>query len=345
MRFLLAALLFAGISVGAEPLPYAKNPKEAVEIARTRGKLIFITICVDNDSENRAAVKNVLQNKAWQKVARHFVLIYANKDTDHGSVMVKTAAGRREKRDADVPELTNQQVQQFALSYVAAFYPEEAEGEYKTPIHFIVSADEDLLDAIYNGDWKGGFNHVPADQVIARMKKALKKYGKGITDRQYLQMRKDLVNATAAKARENVGLEIKQLLRVTALPKKLEDVKRAQTRLDGIEADANKQLAEVDGIVKQFLWEDALGRLEKIEKTYAGLPSALRAATRRKELLKQKDVKRVLKARDTYESGMKLLKAGKADRAAKKFEQCIRRGKGTKYAERSKAELEKLAGG
>ncbi|MHC4408818.1 MAG: hypothetical protein ACYS0F_07435, partial [Planctomycetota bacterium] len=102
MRSLTLLLLLSGLALAfPEPLPYARTPKEAVKMARTRGKLIFITICVDNDSENRAVIKNVLQNRAWQKIAREFVLIYANKDDDHGSVMVNTAAGKKEKRDAD----------------------------------------------------------------------------------------------------------------------------------------------------------------------------------------------------------------------------------------------------
>jgi len=336
----LAAASFAG----DDPLPYAKTPKEAVEMARTRGKLIFITIIVDNDAENRAVVKEVLQNKAWQKVAREFVLVYANRDDHHGSVMVKTEAGKREKRDADVPELTNEQVKNFAFNYVAAFYPEESEGTYRTPIHFIVSEKEELVEAIFNGDWKGGFNHVPAETVIKRMKAALQKYGKGINEKQYEQLRKDLVDATAARARNNLGLEVKLLLKVTELPARLADVQRAQARLDEIDAVAQKELAAIKGAIQESLWENALERLEKVRKDYAGLPSALNAATIEKELRKDKRVKYVLKARDLYEDGLKYLKEGRADRARKKFEQCVEKGSRSKYADLAKAELAKLTG-
>ena len=92
--------------------------------------------------------------------------------------------------------------------------------------------------------------------------------------------------AKAAKARKNVQLEIKVLLRVTTLPKKLPDVKRARGRLDEIDAAAKAELAEANGLTKQFLWEDALDRLVEIQKLYAGLPTSLRAGTRRKELMK-----------------------------------------------------------
>lgn len=340
MRFVLPILLLAGSIVsGGEPLPYAKTPKEAVHLASTRGKMIFITACIDGDSENRASVKNVLHSKKWQKIARHFVLVYANKDQDHGSVMVKTSKGKKEKRDADVPELTNEQVRNFAHSYVAAFLPEEAEGLVKTPIHFIISADEDVIAVIFNGDWKGGFNHVPADTVIKHMQAALKKHGKGISDRQYVAMQKDIVSARAARARDNMGLEIKHLLRVTSLPKKLADVKTAQARLDMIDSVAKKELVEIENLIRLFMWEGALAKLATIQKNYAGLPSSLRAATRTKELLKNKDVKRVLKARDLYDAGMRYKKDGRLEKANKKFAECIRRGKGTKYAQMSEKEL------
>ncbi|MHC4956335.1 MAG: hypothetical protein ACYTGZ_21040 [Planctomycetota bacterium] len=328
-----------------KPLPYAKDPKEAVEMARSRGRLIFITIAIDDDNENRATVKNVLHDKAWQKIARDFVLIYANPQDNHGSVMVKLKDGKRVRRDADVPELTPEQVQHFAHSYVRAFYPEEAEGNYKTPIHFIIDGNEDVVDIITNGDFKSGFNHVPAATVITRMKAALRKHGKGISDRQYTRMQKDLIDAKAAKARKNVQLEIKVLLRVTALPKKLPDVKRAKGRLDEIDADAKSELAEANQLVKKFLWEDALDRLEKIQKLYAGLPTSLRAATRKKELMKDKEVKKVLLARDLLETGRRYKKNGKNDRAKKKFEECVRRGKGTKYADEAAEELKKLGAG
>ena len=341
---LLLALSLTAVAAPKKPLPYAKTPKEAVEMARTRGKLIFITVCIDGDEENRATVKNVLHDKAWQKMARNFVLIYANKDHDHGTVMVKLPDGKRVKRDADVPELTQEQVRHFMYSYVAAFYPEESEGNYKTPIHFIVDANEDVVDVIFNGNWKQGFNHVPAKTVIDRMKKALAKHGKGISEKQYEQMQKDLLDAKTARARKNLELEIKLLLRVTALPNKLTDVKGAQGRLEEIDAAGKAQIVEADALAKRFLWEDALDKLEAVEKQYKGLPSALRAATRKKELLRNKDVKRVLKARDLYESGMKLLKNGKPERAKKRFEDCVRRGKNTKWAEQAAEELKKLGG-
>ncbi|MEM8885016.1 MAG: hypothetical protein AAGD14_13170 [Planctomycetota bacterium] len=342
MRPLLALLALASFAFAKDPLPYARTPKEAVEMARTRGKLIFITVCVDNDEENRATVKNVLHNKKWQKIAREFVLIYANKDRDHGSVMVKTKSGKKEKRDADVPELTNDQVVFFAYNYVAAFYPEESGGQRKTPIHFIVSPDEDLIEAIYNGNWKQGFHHVPADKVIARMKAALKKYGKGISEKQYAAMQKSLTDAKAARARDNTKLEISHLLKVTALPKELVDVKAAQARLDALDKEAKAKLGEAEELIRQLQWEDALDRLETIKADYAGVPSGLRAATRQKELMRDKEVKRVLRARDLYEKGMQFKKSGKLDRAEKRWRQCVKAGPGTKWANKAQAELDAL---
>ena len=157
-------------------------------------------------------------------------------------------------------------------------------------------------------------------------------------------MQKSLLDAKTARARKNLELEIKLLLRVTALPKKLADVERAAGRLKEIDALGKAQIAEADSLAKRFQWEDALDRFEKIEKVYQGLPSSLRAATRKKGLLKNKEVKRVLKARDLYETGMKYLKNGKPDRARKKFQDCVKRGKNTKWADMATVELTKLGG-
>jgi len=337
-------LLACATLAGRDPLPYAKTPKEAVEMARTRGKLIFITVCVDNDEENRAVIKNVLHNRKWQKIAREFVLIYANKDDDHGSVMVKTEDGKREKRDADVPELTNRQVQNFAFNYVAAFYPPEAGGVYKTPLHFIVDANEEVVDIITNGDWKMGFNHVPADTVIQRMQTALKMHGRGISEKQYEEMQKHLVDAKAARARDNVKLEIAHLRKVTELPKKLADVETAQARLDEIEKAGRTKLQEIEGLIRESLWVNAIEGLEAVQEEFEGLPVAEAAEDREKEIRKDKRVRYVLKARELYREGLEYLENGREDLAAKRFAQCIERGGRTKYAELSKKELEKLAG-
>ena len=340
MRSLLLILLFATtLHAAPEPLPYARTPKEAVHMAKTRGKMIFITAVVDGDEENRLAVKNVLHSKKWQKIAREFVLVYANKDRDHGTIMVKQKDGKRVPRDADVPELTSDQVVNFAHTYVAAFLPDEAEGLVKTPIHFIVDANEDVVDIITNGDWKQGFHHVPVDTVIARMKKALKKHGEGISEKQYATMQKSLVDAKAAKARKNVPLEIKCLLKVTALPAKLEDVKTAQARLDAIEKGARAELADIEAGIKRYEYLKSLDRLAALQKTYAGLPVAKAAKDRDKKLRKEKDVKIRLKARDLYQQGMKLKKAGKTDRAIKKFAECVRRAPGTRWAQLAEKEL------
>ena len=62
---------------------------EAVEIARTRGKLIFLTVIVDNDGENRAVIDMVFRDRAFLKISKEFVILYANNDDDHRKVRVR----------------------------------------------------------------------------------------------------------------------------------------------------------------------------------------------------------------------------------------------------------------
>ena len=63
MRTLAFVLLLGWSAFGAPRAPLCvRTAKEAVEIARTRGKLIFLTVIVDHDHENRAVIDNVFRD-------------------------------------------------------------------------------------------------------------------------------------------------------------------------------------------------------------------------------------------------------------------------------------------
>ncbi|MHC5052889.1 MAG: hypothetical protein ACYTGK_20055, partial [Planctomycetota bacterium] len=63
MRSLAFVLLLGWSAFGAPKAPHCvKDAKEALEIARTRGKLIFLTVIVDHDGENRAVIDNVFRD-------------------------------------------------------------------------------------------------------------------------------------------------------------------------------------------------------------------------------------------------------------------------------------------
>jgi outer membrane protein assembly factor BamD (BamD/ComL family) len=53
-------------------------------------------------------------------------------------------------------------------------------------------------------------------------------------------------------------------------------------------------------------------------------------------------VRKLLKARELYDEGKRLLEKGKPDHARKRFETCVRLHGDTKYGELAQQELEKL---
>jgi hypothetical protein len=338
MRTSAAVLLLAGTGLAAPPAaPDAlADPKKAVEIARTRGKLIFLTVIVDHDHENRAVIENVFRDKEFLKVAQEFVILYANPENEHGIVKVKGADGKPDVRCGDCPSIRCEDHIDLAQNYARAFFPDI---QAKTPIHFVLDADEKVVATLTNGDFQTGFNHVPAGTVVGELRKLLQKHGRGLTEAEYAKMEANLSDAKSARARQNVTLELEKLLLVVAVGREVVDVKEAKARVREIDGVAAKELALVAPQVEAKDWEAAIAALEKIRATYPGTLTAEQAAKQSKDVLAQDDVKRLLRARDLYQQGMKAKEQGKADLARKRFEACARAGPGTKYAELAAKEL------
>lgn len=338
-------LLLAG---GAEAAPpkaapeCARTHEEAITLARTRGKLIFLTVIVDDDHENRAVIDQVFRDKEFLKVAEEFVCVYANWQDQHGKVKAKGPDGKAVVRCADCPSISCTDHMGLAANWARGFFPE---SEAKTPIHFVVNAKEELVDTIMNGDFKQGFNHVAPGEVIARLKALLQKHGRGLTEEEYKRMEGLLSDAKAARARGLVTLELQKLLPVVALAKDVEGVRGAQARVAEIDKEAAKVLAEAEILVARGGIEEALDALAKVAATYPGTLSAAAAEKDAKDLQDRTEVKRILKAREIYNEGLRLKGKGKPDLARKKFEACARVYADTKYGELAKKELEALGSG
>jgi hypothetical protein len=335
-------LLAAAASAAPKTVECVKTAEEAVKIARTRGKLILLTVIIDGDGENRMVVDQVFRDRAFRKIADEFVLLYANKDNEHGQVMVKGPDGKRVPRCADCPSLECTDHMFLAMSYARGFYPD---SNCRTPVHFVLNAKEEVVEVIKNGTFEQGFSHVPAKQVVAALKKLLDKYGRGLTEKEYEEIRKHMVDAKAARARDNVTLELEHLNRVVAVDKEVEYVLAAKKRIQEIDKLAARELKDVDELVAAKKWEQALDWLMKFEETYPGTLSAAAADQKLKELQGERDVKRLLKARDMYEAAMKFKERKRFDLARARFEKCVRIYPNTKYGELSKKELEALPPG
>jgi len=343
MRTAVLVLLLAASALAGPKAPHCvKTSKEALEIARTRGKLIFLTVIIDNDGENRAVIDNVFRDGAFLRIAKEFVILYANNEEEHGKIKVKLKSGKSAIRCRDCPSIECTDHLMVAQNFARGFFPG---SEARCPIHFVIDANADVVDTIMNGSFKQGFNHVPAKTVVARLKKVLAKHGKGLSEAEYKRMTGLLTDARAARARKNVTLELEKLGPVVAIDKKIEGVIAAKKRVQEIDGIAGAELRGIDGLMVNKDWENALDALDALAKKYPGTLSAAAARGKHRELQSQKDVKRLLKARDLYEKGMVFLDKKKLDLARKRLEKCVRLYKETKYGKLAEKELQTLPGG
>ncbi len=343
MRLLAALVLLVGPALAAPKYPHCvKDAKTALEIARTRGKLIFLTIIVDNDGENRMVIDAVFRNKSFIKISREFVCLLANPHDEHGKVAVKDPkTGKRVHRCADCPSINCIDHKHLAQNFARGFF---RNNTVRTPIHFVIDQEEEVVATIKNGDFESGFNHVAGKVVVTELQKILKKYGRGLSELEYQGMMKNLTDARAARARKNVTLELQMLLPVLALNRKVVAVEEARARIKEIDKIAANGLDVANKEIENKQFEDAIHRLEQLKKTYPGTLTAGAADAKRKELLKRSDVKKLLKAAGYYRKGLEYKRKGKTDRARKKFKQALRTGKGTMYAELAQKELDALGG-
>jgi outer membrane protein assembly factor BamD (BamD/ComL family) len=331
---LIAVVLLPGAASAepAKPLGVIADRDTAVRLARTRGKLIFLTVLVDNDPSNRAVIDEVFRDKAFAKIAPEFVVVYANTDDTHGKVAGKGADGKAAHVCADCPEITCRDHMLLAQNWARAFFPEV---DARTPVHFVIDAEEHVVDTIMNGTWKDGLDVVPAKTVVERLKKILEKHGRGLTEAQYKAMEDAWRDAKAARARDDVTQELVAIAKITALSKDVERVVEAKKRLAEIDAVAALELAAVATLVERKEWEGALGALDKIQSTYPGTPTAESAKQQDQELQRQSDVKDVLRARELFDAGEQALARRRYDVARRKFEEVARRYPNTSYAQRA----------
>ena len=213
-------------------------------------------------------IDNVFRNKEFIKISSEFVCVYANPEDTHGKIKYKDPkTGKKYIRCADCPTVNCEEHQHLAQNWSRAFFPGSTA---RTPVHFVINAEEDVVAIIKNGDFEQGMNHVPPKIVVAELKKLLKKFGKGLTEREYKWMVDDLAAAKAARARDKTPVELEKLLKVVALNRKIEGVEFARKRVKEIDAWARKKLAKVEPLVQAKKWEEALAALGAIAKTYPG---------------------------------------------------------------------------
>jgi len=318
---------------------FIATSEKAVEIAKTRGRLIFLTVTVDHDNECRAVMDTRLRDPKLIKLLGQFVCLYANPENEHGTIKVKDKSGKRVHRCSDAPGMECEDHMTLAQHYARGFYGQKP---VKTPVHFIISPDEDVLDTIYTGDFESGLHSVPADTLITRLKKQIDKHGRGLTEVQYKKMQEDLTLAKAARARKNWKLTAEALLRVTALNKKVPGVEEAKKKLAEVEKIAHKEFEAAKALADEKKWEEALAALRKVRDDYDGLKASDDAERERANLMGLREVKRLMKSLTLYEKAIAFKDRGRIDIARKNFQKCVRMYPETKYGKLSQKELDGL---
>ncbi len=339
---LVSGFLGGAVLAGPKAPECVATSEEAVKIARTRGKLIFLTVLVDHDNEARMVADQTFRDKAFLKIAKNFVFLYANNENDHGERMAKDPkTGKREARCADCPSIRCEHHMMLAQSYARAFYPGSTA---RAPCHFVLNANEDVVQIIKAGDFKTGLQIVPVKRLVAELKKVIKKHGKGLTEKEYAELTKLLVDARAARARKKTELELEKLTAAVKFQRRLsiEGVEKAKARVKEIDKEARRKLKAVEPLAEAKEWEKALDALDQIIKGYPGTLTEADARRRKGELGRNPEVKRLTKARDLYEAGMKFMERKRVDLARKRFEKCVRLFDGNKYADLAKVQLERL---
>jgi len=333
------ALLLGSAAAGTKGIEFLATSEAAVEVARSRGKLIFLTVMVDHDAENRAVVEDSFQDPKLKKTLEDFACLLANPESDHGSVRIRLDNGKTAARCADAPTIECGHHQRLAQAYARGFYGDKP---VKTPVHFVLDRDEHVLDTIFTGDFETGMNHTSSSELVKRLETLLKKRGRPLSEADYKRMVGLLQDAKAARARDLTASELEALLAVVALGRDVDGVREARARLKEIEGAAGAELEKAKALVEAKRWEEALDAFLAVRERFPGTLTAGAAQQAENELRARPEVKRILQARDLYLAGKAFLEKGRPEPARRKFEECVRRYEGTKYAALAEQELEAL---
>ena len=103
---LLVTLFAAAAAAGTKGIEFLPKAENALELARTRGTLVFLTVIVDHDAENRAVIEQVFEDAKLGRTLESFACLLANPESDHGSVRVTPPGGKSTTSQSRSPHKT-----------------------------------------------------------------------------------------------------------------------------------------------------------------------------------------------------------------------------------------------
>jgi thiol-disulfide isomerase/thioredoxin len=162
-------------------------------------------------------------------------------------------------------------------------------GERGIPFTVLLGPDGSVL-------WKGH----PGSGLKQQIEKAFKEHPPQLVDEKTLTQAKELLAEIEAKSKAGeTAAAMKLLAKVPEAARADGDVAaRIDTARSGLEAEAQKMLAEVDPLVQKGEYVQAINRLKDLGKALAGTPAGAQARKKLNELMAKPEAREQAEAAD-----------------------------------------------
>ena len=215
-------------------------------------------------------------------------------------------------------------------------------GERGIPFTVLLSPKGTVL-------WKGH----PGNGLKKEIEKAFKEHPPQLVDEKALAKAKELLDEIESKAKSGEAAAAMKLL--AKLPEEAKADADTAARMDaaraGLTAEADKMLGEVDPLVAQGQYVQAINRLKDLNKALAGTPAGATARKKLNELLARPEARQQAEAADKASRAEEVLVAAQAlqkdkkdDLAYFKFKGITREFPGTDSATAAAAQVKRYEG-
>ncbi len=322
----LLVALVAPARARADGPEWMRSLKEAFARARERGAPILVWCVGDEDADEQADHK-VLMDARVQRAMAGYLVVLANPVDQHGVVDGKLD-GKPARMCRLVPEIQCSHHKAMFNECYGTFpdFMLDKTRAARFPNHFVVDADGKLLGSINAGNLMSGFGVAAASSFEKELPKILEKSGgPGLTDEEFEDYRKRLESARVSADQGRLSEAAATLVPISALRKKIEIVAQAKEILARVDKKASELLGAGRAALKAGKALEGLATLERVSTEYPGTDSAKAAAKEAEEFRGSPAGKRVLADLKREQKGREaLLKALEAADAGDRDVEALR---------------------
>ncbi len=241
IRLAAFAVLVLAFSAIAEP---PKNPvhwradfDEAFEIALERNVPVVLAIIQDGEAENERMVPECYENKSFIELSRMCVMLVGSRGTssEHGVLEVEVD-GRTRRICNKFGSITCPEHQEVEM---AIFREYSDNGSLDTPHHVIVHPEDRRVLGRHD-------DHVERSMLMSSIRKAQREVGRGLTDEDYAEAKKNLAEAADALKQKDYPKAIELYDWVASLRADGKLIESAGEKLGEIEELGNEMLADAE---------------------------------------------------------------------------------------------------